>query len=74
MRKFIKPSRPGLLVRNHQDKLRPLGDEGKAVLWDQTWARRLRDGDVIEVKPRKAEKAPEKPTSKKPVSTPKIED
>ena len=71
MQKFIKPARAGLLVRDHQSKLRPLPAEGKSVDWDVTWARRLRDGDIVIVakpEPRKEaakQSAPDKNGSSK---------
>jgi len=52
MKKFLKPAN-GLLIRNHQNKFRPLDEAGEDVEFDTTWHRRLRDGDVIESSPAK---------------------
>ncbi|MEM6495631.1 MAG: DUF2635 domain-containing protein [Pseudomonadota bacterium] len=59
MFKTLKPSEPGLLVRDHQNSFRPLPDAGKEVLMDFVWIRRLNDGDVVEVKSPSEEPAPE---------------
>jgi len=64
MKKFLTPAQ-GLLVRNHQDKMRPLPEEGAEVEFDTTWARRMRDGDVVESqKPRAKQSAPAKQPEK----------
>ena len=49
---FIKPARPGLVIRDPQSGL-PLPPDGKAVVPDAFWRRRLADGDVVETKPPK---------------------
>ena len=51
MMKHVKPSRPGLIVRDHKNRLRALPDAGAEVIWDITWAKRLRDGDIVLVEP-----------------------
>ena len=70
MRKIIKPSKAGLLVRDHKSNFRPIPDEGKDVEWDTTWARRLKDGDIVNVEPKaqKFEGVAEPKPEKKPLS------
>lgn len=53
---FVRPAREGLLVRNHQDKFRPLPEGGQFVEKDSTWTRRINSGDVIEGEPEKTAK------------------
>lgn len=65
MRKFIKPAKPDLIVRDHADKLRPLPAEGKEVAWDATWARRERDGDIVVPETAKPAKPVVRPRSEK---------
>jgi hypothetical protein len=44
---FVKPARPGLIVRDPQTRI-PLPEEGREVDEnDMFWQRRLRDGDVV---------------------------
>jgi len=59
--KFIKPSDPELVLRNHQKAMAAVPPEGELVLWDSTWVRRVRDGSAVLVNPEKpaAEKTPE---------------
>lgn len=49
--KFLKPAE-GMLVRL-EDCTRHLFKEGEEVMMSTYWRRRLRDGDVTEVKPSK---------------------
>lgn len=63
MRAKLKPAKPGLIVRDPKTR-RPLPEEGREVNLDSFWRRRLRDGDVVEVKsapPAKAAKAAVEP-------------
>lgn len=62
---FLKPAE-GRLVRDHNDDLTPLAAEGKLVVLDPTWRKRIAQGDVIVIEPEKA-KAPAKaePVEKK---------
>ena len=62
--KFIKPSRAGLVVRDHKSNFAKLEDSGKEVVWDTTWAKRLRDGDVVEVIAERPAPIIEQPKSK----------
>lgn len=48
MRVKIKPV-PGRVLRDHNNKMRIIPEEGKEVDWDLTWARRVRDGDAVKV-------------------------
>ena len=50
-RKFLKPVK-GMLVRL-EDATRHLFAEGEEVTMSSYWRRRIRDGDVVEVKKRK---------------------
>lgn len=52
---FLKPARPGLVIRDPQSGL-PLPPEGKAVAPGSFWDRRVKDDDVVETKPPKAVK------------------
>lgn len=47
---FIKPARPGLLVRDPISR-EPLPDTGAEKPRDTHWLRRLREGDVVECDP-----------------------
>ncbi|MFG6500149.1 DUF2635 domain-containing protein [Sulfitobacter sp. 1A15106] len=46
MMKHIKPATPGLVVRDHAQLSRVIPAEGAEVVWDGTWARRERAGDI----------------------------
>lgn len=50
---YVKPGRPGLLVR--KPDYRPLHAGGEWVASSVFWRRRLRAGDVVEAKPPKPE-------------------
>lgn len=61
---FIRPAKPGLIVRDPQTKQR-LPAEGKEVPPLTYWFRRLRDGDVLEGPPPITNtKPPTKPAKK----------
>lgn len=53
---FIKPSRPGLVVRIPGYPNRTLAAGGEWVNKTAAWVRRLRDGSVIEAEPPKRSK------------------
>jgi hypothetical protein len=55
----IKP-RPGLRVRDPQTG-QPLPDDGKEVVMDAYWTRRLNDGDVTQTSKGTARRAPATP-------------
>lgn len=65
----VKPAESGLLVRNHQDRYRPLPDEGKMVEDDFTWQKRLRDGDVVMVEEKPAPTVAPVAAPKEPVES-----
>lgn len=50
MKKFrvmkIKPSKPGLIVRDPETK-RPLPEDGKVVKWSSYWVRRKIEGAIV---------------------------
>jgi len=46
----VKPSKPGLLVRNPQRNFRPIHEDGELVVLDSYIARRISDGDLIRTK------------------------
>ena len=48
MERHIKPAK-GRVIRDHNDRMRVVPDEGKKVRWDATWAKRLKQGDVVVV-------------------------
>lgn len=63
-RLFLKPSRPGLIVRDPRSKL-PLPEAGAHKPDNSYWRRRMRSGDAIEVAPPAAvpvAPAPARPT------------
>jgi hypothetical protein len=47
----VRPSHADLLVRNPDAGMKPLAKDGEAVPDTEYWRRRLKDGDVVEVKP-----------------------
>lgn len=56
MKKFLKPAEADLVVRDPVTR-DALPAEGKAVVLDSYWRRRMRDGDVVEAPaPKKAAK------------------
>lgn len=58
---FLKPNKPGLIVRNPINGL-PLPASGLTVELNSYWRRRLRDGDVVELRQPKQLKQKTKPT------------
>lgn len=50
MIKILRPKKPGVSTRDPATG-RKLPDEGKAVVMTTFWARRLKDGSVVEVSP-----------------------
>lgn len=54
----LKPARPGLVVRDPVS-MTPLPAEGKSVVLDSYWRRRLKAGDVVEATTAKSAKAKE---------------
>lgn len=56
---FLKPGKPDLLVRHPLTK-RKLKADGEEIQLNSYWRRRLKCGDVIEVKSSGASKAPVK--------------
>lgn len=53
---FIKPGRPGLIVR-HPEKLEHIiNEEGEFVIRSPQWDRYLKYGDVVRVEPPKKTK------------------
>jgi len=44
---FVKPAKEGLIVRDPDEKYRPIPASGKQVKKNAYWLRRLRDGDVV---------------------------
>lgn len=60
MKRYIKPAKPGLVVRQPHNA-RPLPDDGAEVEWNSHWMRRLADGSVVKATPPKTPKA--KPAS-----------
>lgn len=56
----LKPARPDLIVRNPEGGFAPLARDGETVADTDYWRRRLRDGDVIEIK---ALEKPKKPAA-----------
>lgn len=47
VRKYIKPSRPGLKVRVAPPCRDFLPENGRLVIWGAWWSSKLREGDVI---------------------------
>lgn len=44
---FVKPARPGLIVRQPEHGGEPLPAEGAVVPPTTYWRRRLKDGDIV---------------------------
>ena len=51
----VKPA-PGLKIRMPERKMRHLSEAGEAVEVNEYWRRRLADGDVVKVEPKRAHK------------------
>jgi len=49
----LKPA-PGLKIRMPERGMRHLADAGEAVEMNDYWRRRLADGDVLKVEPKRA--------------------
>lgn len=49
--RFLKPARPGLVIRDPDHDGIRIAEGGQWVLWGPYWARRMSDGDVIEATP-----------------------
>lgn len=47
----VRPAREDLLVRNPDNAMQPLAKAGEIVPDTEYWRRRLKDGDVVAVKP-----------------------
>ncbi len=47
---FVKPAVAGLIVRDPERNFQPIPEDGIDVPAQPYWLRRLRDGDVVEVK------------------------
>ena len=65
---FIKPSRPGLLIRFPQNKKQILADDGEFVEHNREWQRKITFGDVVLASPKEADpkKVKAKTTEDKP--------
>lgn len=64
-KRFIKPEKPTLVIRDPANG-KPLPADGAEVTWSTFWARRYRDGSVVDAKPPKPVKAAAtKPVPKK---------
>lgn len=44
---FVKPARPGLILRQPEHGWTPLPEEGALVPPTSYWRRRLKDGDIV---------------------------
>ncbi len=51
----VKPA-PGLKIRMPERQMRHLSDAGEVVEVNEYWRRRLADGDVVKVEPKRAQK------------------
>lgn len=61
-KRYIKPAREGLVVRQPHNG-RPLPAEGGWVEWGAYWMRRKAEGSIVEAKPPKQPKAQAKPAA-----------
>jgi hypothetical protein len=59
------PGRENLLVRNPDNAMQPLAKAGETVPDTAYWRRRLKDGDVVEVKAAESKPAPAHTHAKK---------
>ena len=70
VKRHIKPAE-GRVLRDHNDRMRQIPDEGKIVDFDVTWAKRVKQGDAILVIQKPAAPAPKKQAE--PKAEPKAE-
>lgn len=52
---FVKPARPGLIIRQPERAAQPLPETGALVPPTAYWRRRLNDGDIVIAKRPKSE-------------------
>lgn len=64
MKKFLKPAREGLIVRDPVS-FQPLKENGEEKEIGSYWDRRIVQGDVVEVEKSEPEKTPAPKTSQK---------
>ncbi len=57
-RRFLKPARPGLIVRDPEHGGARMSAQGAWCNWSVHWARRVADGDVVEAQAPPEDQAP----------------